>query len=387
MLVNQQQLICETCIKIACTSTAVDEKDEGGRCAPGTYVIARLVDTCTTCGQDDLYVSPSVLRELGTHPESSSTSMDSVKPPYNSFIVEWSSVKCPPNGSQRLVQQIQQQKSSDRHYRKYSAHLQKRSNADALNAFLHNSPGACTNLYAVLNGDQCSTIAKKNGISLSSLQTLNPTINCSTLGPGDILCLPPVSSPKSTATSTKKTSSTTTRTTTSSSKKPTTSTTTTMKASTATKSSTTTVKSLPVKTTISTVPPPSHTTTTTSTTKTTTISTVPPPSSTTKTTISTVPPPPPSSTTTTTVAQPPPPPSSTTTTTVPPPPPPPSSTTTSTSSTVSPLSSSTTTTVTTTSAAPNPSLTADQQGGLDTHNAARAAVNVSPLVWDFSLER
>jgi LysM repeat protein len=48
---------------------------------------------------------------------------------------------------------------------------------------------SCSQTYAVLGGDYCSLIAQKNGISPKLLQSLNPTLNCNQIFPGQSVCV------------------------------------------------------------------------------------------------------------------------------------------------------------------------------------------------------
>ncbi|KAJ6484768.1 hypothetical protein C8R45DRAFT_768634, partial [Mycena sanguinolenta] len=49
----------------------------------------------------------------------------------------------------------------------------------------------CSQSYTVVSGDTCSAIEAKTGVSDSQLHALNPSINsgCTNLGIGQILCL------------------------------------------------------------------------------------------------------------------------------------------------------------------------------------------------------
>ncbi|KAJ6544136.1 hypothetical protein B0H19DRAFT_956798, partial [Mycena capillaripes] len=46
----------------------------------------------------------------------------------------------------------------------------------------------CTRKYTISSGDTCTSIAAKNSITNIQLQTLNPSLNCNLLVPGDTLC-------------------------------------------------------------------------------------------------------------------------------------------------------------------------------------------------------
>ncbi|KAG8711766.1 hypothetical protein FRC08_015475 [Ceratobasidium sp. 394] len=47
---------------------------------------------------------------------------------------------------------------------------------------------ACTRNYAIVPGDTCNNIAAKNSLTSLQLQSINPSLNCNTLGVGNTLC-------------------------------------------------------------------------------------------------------------------------------------------------------------------------------------------------------
>jgi len=47
----------------------------------------------------------------------------------------------------------------------------------------------CTQTYTVVSGDYCDKIRLAFGITLAQLQAFNPTMNCATLQPGQVLCV------------------------------------------------------------------------------------------------------------------------------------------------------------------------------------------------------
>ncbi|KAF8145192.1 hypothetical protein K438DRAFT_1444824, partial [Mycena galopus ATCC 62051] len=51
--------------------------------------------------------------------------------------------------------------------------------------------GTCTQTYTVQSGDTCSAIAASQGLTVSQLLALNPSINsgCTNLGIGQVLCV------------------------------------------------------------------------------------------------------------------------------------------------------------------------------------------------------
>jgi len=55
-------------------------------------------------------------------------------------------------------------------------------------------PG-CAKQYVARNGDFCFRIAEGTGLELETLEALNPTLNCSTLQPGSVVCVAKAASP------------------------------------------------------------------------------------------------------------------------------------------------------------------------------------------------
>jgi len=47
----------------------------------------------------------------------------------------------------------------------------------------------CSATYTVQHGDNCFAISQANHLSLTTLQWYNPQVNCSTLQPGEVMCL------------------------------------------------------------------------------------------------------------------------------------------------------------------------------------------------------
>lgn len=47
----------------------------------------------------------------------------------------------------------------------------------------------CIKSYTVVSGDWCDKIRSAQGVTLAQLQTLNPSLDCSNLQPGQVLCV------------------------------------------------------------------------------------------------------------------------------------------------------------------------------------------------------